>query len=1253
MSTLSLDLAQTSRPSPDAPARADDRGAPDRIAEFKLVRSLGSGGMGEVFEGLDTLLDRPVAVKLLRADAEAQMTGTSHLLEARAAARVQHPNVAAVYRVGEIDGRRFIVSELVRGQGLDELPKPVPWRRALELGIGLARGLAAAHRRGVLHGDLKPANAILAEDGTVKLVDFGLARLVDADNPERDPSLILGTPYYMSPEAWVAQDLTRRSDVYSMGALLYELVTGKPPFFGKAPHEVAVFAMRHSIANATFVSPDVDPRFAEIIERCLQRLPDHRYASGEELCEALEALESEGHAAAVPEGNPYRGLLAFEAEHRGVFFGRDSEIGTILERLRTDPFVLVAGDSGTGKSSLCKAGVLPRVVGGDLDRARAGRPHGRTYRAAALVPGRRPAAALAAALSAEIGAGEAEIQRMVLARSPELRALLQAHTKQDKGLLVFVDQLEELLTISDPEEASAVADALGRSLVRAPGVKLLMSIRADFLARATVLPGLGDELVPAIYLLRPLSPDKMRQAIVGPARTKGVTFESDELVDALVASTARAEGGLPLLQFALSELWEAKPASSSVISARSLADIGGVEGALARHADHVLNRLPSAQQSAARRMLCALVTLEQTRARRMAEELTGSDANAKTALDALVRGRLLVASEVEGGTAVEIAHEALVTGWHTLRRFLDEEDAARVVRDRLETAAADYRRLGRVPEALWGASQLAEADRLDPEFLSASEREFLAASRARVKQRKRLRAALLVLVPVVLISMYSVAALKARRDVAARLEGHRREAASALAEAAKKRGEVDDVERRAFEAFDGQRRDDGERLWAEARAGFSVLDADYREASQKLEAALALDAGHAAARAELASVLHARILLAERRHQTALVQELSQRLEVHDTNGAFRALLAAPAKIAIDTDPPGASVSIARYDLTPDGPAKLSPSRALGSSPVEAADLSPGSYVFEIAREGSAPVRYPMLLARGEALSVRIPLLPAARVPEGFVYVPAGRFLFGAADDEMIRRSFLVTVPQHEARTGPFLIARRETTFGDWIEYLRSLSPDERRARMLHVVEGDFSGALRLVERPDGSFELTLKPATDAYSARSGEPIVYRGRATEREQDWSKMPVLGRALDDWNAYLAWLDRTGKVKGARLCTDHEWERAARGADDRLYPHGSVLSPADANYYDTHGKDGANLGPDETSSHPRSASPFGIDDMAGNAFEWVRSSLVPNEHAIRGGCFFFDAVSARSSNRNVVEQGYRDPRFGLRVCASISR
>ncbi len=1222
---------------------------PEMIAEFRLLGPLGSGGMGEVYLGHDTLLDRPVAVKLLREGDwnDGDVTRGASLVEARAAARIQHPNVATVHRVGEASGRPFIVSELVRGESLDRLSKPLPWRRVLTLAIGLARGLAAAHRRGVLHGDIKPANAILAEDGTVKLVDFGLARFLDADGRvrEEEGDHFGGTPNYMAPEVWAGQTPSRRSDVYSMGALLHELCTGRPPFFGRGPREISLHAIRGGVDPIATLVENIDPRLAEIVDRCLRRAPSERYASGEDLREALEQLDAAGSAAAIPDGNPYRGLLAFEAEHRALFFGRDTEIGTILERLREGAFVVVAGDSGTGKSSLCRAGVLPRAVEGALDRARA-------YRAVQLVPGRRPAAALAAALAPELGQDERAIAKLLDDEPEALRSALSAHVGKDRGVLLFVDQLEELLTISDPVEAVTVSDALSRLAMRVPGVRLLASIRGDFLARATSLPGLGDELTSALYLLRPLSPEKMRQAIVGPARAKGVTFESDELVESLVKTTARAEGGLPLLQFALTELWEAKLATRTVITAQSLSEIGGVEGALARHADHVLNVLPAAQQAAARRMLCSLVTLQRTRARRMDQELVAGDPSARAALDALVRGRLLVATEAEGGTAVEIAHEALVTGWFTLRRMLDEQAEARVVRDRLETAAADWKRLGKNREALWGGVQLAETARLDVEFLSQVERDFLEASRRRLSQRRRLRAGLALLVPIVAASIYGFAALASRRDLEDRLARYRGEAAAVLTEADRLKGTLDDVEQRAFAAFDSRQRDDGERLWTEARGMYTAVDVRYREASQKIETALALDAGREEVQAELARVLHLRILLAERRHQDALREELLQRLQVHDVGGTFQGLLDAPARVHLETEPPGADVTLERYELPPDAPAKLGPPKSLGATPLDAADLAGGSYLLTIRIPGRLTVRYPVRLRRGESLPLRVPMPEEARVPRGFIHVPEGRFLFGSSDEETMRRSFLATVPTHEVKTGPYLIARHETTFGQWIKYVLSLSPEERTKRLPRSTEGDLTGTVTLSETPDGMIRLVFRPSTRTLEAKAGEPLVYPARSHAARQDWLQLPLMGVSLDDIRGYLAWLDRTGEVPGARLCTDHEWERAARGADERLYPHGSSLAPEDANYYDTYGKDPTAVGPDEVGLHPRSASPFGVDDMAGNIYEWVRSSVAQDEWAIRGGCYFFDTVSARSANRTIVDQSYRDSRFGLRVCASIA-
>src|SRR5262245_8847812 len=153
---------------------------PEELGEYRLVRPLGRGGMGQVYLAHDTLLDRHVAIKFIASIEPDRIARERFLVEARALARLHHPNVAIIHRVGELDGRPYLVYELVRGQALDQLAAPLDGRRALDIGIGLARGLAAAHGRHVLHRDIKPANAVLTDDGEVKLLDFGLAKLLDS-----------------------------------------------------------------------------------------------------------------------------------------------------------------------------------------------------------------------------------------------------------------------------------------------------------------------------------------------------------------------------------------------------------------------------------------------------------------------------------------------------------------------------------------------------------------------------------------------------------------------------------------------------------------------------------------------------------------------------------------------------------------------------------------------------------------------------------------------------------------------------------------------------------------------------------------------------------------------------------------------------------------------------------------------------------------------------------------------------------------
>jgi formylglycine-generating enzyme required for sulfatase activity len=191
-------------------------------------------------------------------------------------------------------------------------------------------------------------------------------------------------------------------------------------------------------------------------------------------------------------------------------------------------------------------------------------------------------------------------------------------------------------------------------------------------------------------------------------------------------------------------------------------------------------------------------------------------------------------------------------------------------------------------------------------------------------------------------------------------------------------------------------------------------------------------------------------------------------------------------------------------------------------------------------------------------------------------------------------------------------------------------------------------GALELRQLADGSWELHMTPATVPYTAGAGVPIEYRGRTTQIRQDWLQLPVSGITPEDAEAYAAWLDRTGRVPRARLCTEHEWERASRGADGRPYPHGDQLPPDDANIDATYGHREDAFGPDAVGAHPASTSPFGLVDASGNVWE-ISRSIAGTGFVTRGGCFYTSARTANLANRQVITATYRHLLIGFRVCA----
>jgi formylglycine-generating enzyme required for sulfatase activity len=452
---------------------------------------------------------------------------------------------------------------------------------------------------------------------------------------------------------------------------------------------------------------------------------------------------------------------------------------------------------------------------------------------------------------------------------------------------------------------------------------------------------------------------------------------------------------------------------------------------------------------------------------------------------------------------------------------------------------------------------------------------------------------------------------------------------------------------RAFAAFDKMEKDGGEDLWRRARALLPGVDAQYDQAERSLEAAFMLDQSRREQRARLADIRYEHLLFAEDFRLGTKVTVLEERLATIDTDGSKRRAFTAPGTVVVRTTPVASRLLLERYDRDPASGRRDAKTIELLPAGESTRTLPPGSYRLEIEGPGLAHMFYPFEVPRAERVVVDLKVPKAAAIPRGFAYVAPGRFWFGDAD-ELLRTEFFDTVPIHVRDTDGFLIGENETTYGEWIAFLKAL-PAPERSKHAPNISSALRGSLSLTEDA-GGWRLTFQPGNKRYTAAAGEPIVYSGRSERARQDWLRFPVGGVSRGDAKRYAEWLDATGAVPGARLCTEVEWERAARGADDRLFPHGDDLLPGDANFDMTYGRVDSAYGPDVVGSHPLSRSPFGVEDMTGNVFELMTSSLNADAFVIRGGAYYYKPVSCRSTNREPIAPTFRDVVAGIRICTS---
>jgi eukaryotic-like serine/threonine-protein kinase len=273
---------------------------------YELAETLGSGGMARVVAAYDRRLDRRVAVKLVRDDLVADPVSRERLLrEARAAARLHHPNSVAVHDAGEVDGHAYVVMELVEGPSLaDRLRErgALTPAEAVTIAASVLEALQAAHARGLVHRDVKPSNVLLPADGGVKLADFGIAKaLDDATSSLTATGMVIGTPRYLAPEQAAGEPATVASDLYALGAVLFECLTGRPPFDAESPLAIALAHQREPVPAVREHAPEVPPALAAAVQRALAKEPGNRFADAAAMRDALRrGLDDLGPGSTVP-----------------------------------------------------------------------------------------------------------------------------------------------------------------------------------------------------------------------------------------------------------------------------------------------------------------------------------------------------------------------------------------------------------------------------------------------------------------------------------------------------------------------------------------------------------------------------------------------------------------------------------------------------------------------------------------------------------------------------------------------------------------------------------------------------------------------------------------------------------------------------------------------------------------------------------------------------------------------------------------
>lgn len=763
--------ARTPSAPPLVPSAAPHDYSGHTLRGYELRERIGGGGFGVVYRAYQPAVGRDVAVKVILPHLAGQPDFIRRFeAEAQLVARLEHPQIVPLYDYWRDQGGAFLVMRLMRGGSLHALLGQ-RWElaAALRLADEVAAALHAAHRRGVVHRDVKPANILLDEERRAYLADFGIAKDVSAAGDATTAGALVGSPDYVSPEQLRGDTPSPASDLYSLALVLYELLAGARPYAELTPAARAAQRLSLPLPPLRPLRPDLPAALDEVLARASAPDVADRYADAPSLVADLaratqrwapgapfggpaahvgrpaDAPTLTGATARTPE-NPYRGLRAFHTADAPRFFGREALTQRLLARLAEARgparFLAVVGPSGSGKSSAVRAGLVPAILCGGL-------PGSEHWFVAQATPGARPLEEIEAALLRVAVNPPPSLLDQLRAEERGLARAVRRCLPDDERveLLLLIDQFEELWTLVHDEAershvlrslAAAVADPRAR-------LRVVITLRADFFDRPLAQPGFAELVRRRTEVVTPLNESELEQAITMPAAGAGVGVER-ELVRRIVRDVAARPGALPQLQYALTELFEravllAGGAPPTMLRLAAYDAVGGISGALARRAEEVYAALDDAGRELARQALLRLVQPgeagDDTRRRVRVAELPTATNGVLARFD---QARLLTfdRNPHTGEPTVEVAHEALIAGWERLRGWLDECRAALRVHRRLAAAAGEWQDAGRDASFLASGARLAQFEELRGDVLALTdgERDFLAASVTKREHRE-------------------------------------------------------------------------------------------------------------------------------------------------------------------------------------------------------------------------------------------------------------------------------------------------------------------------------------------------------------------------------------------------------------------------------------------------------------------------------------------------------------------------------------